>query len=581
MLATKNENEDGRWKVEDGILVKCISFHSPFSIFHFRFIFFLTLAVCIAGCSPPGPRALLKGKKLLENGDYAAAVEQFKTATRLLPANAQAWNYLGVAEQHAGQSADAVTAYQRALTLDRDLVEAHYNLGLLWLEQNKFPDAKIEFTAYTLRRGNAPEGWLKLGAAQLRGGEIVSAEKSFSTALSLSSNNAEAYNGLGLARVQRNRPRDAAQFFAAAVQDHPDYAPAILNLATVNRDYLHDDKAALENFRNYLALTPRPDDWDAVNAMVNRLESSGTVVAVNPPAASQNVTPSAPAAEVRPPAVHPASSLKPPPATTRAAPSNSASRPQPAGQVQVVRVEPEPVIMATPDSTAPTLEVPSQKPPSKLNPLNWFGSGQKKNGETNVTPLPAENSGAANPQKPIKIVPPAPPTFPRYAYLSPRKPKPGDHVAASGAFTRAREAEQEQHWTDAMEWYRRAAQFDSSWFEAQYNLGVLANRLQNYPQALAAYETALALQPDSIDARYNFALTLKSAGYVNDAVNELKKILAANPVEARAHLALGNIYAQQLFDPSQARREYLKVLDLDPHNSQATDIRYWLLQNQP
>ena len=133
------------------------------------------LAVFIAGCTPPGPRAMLKGKKFLERGDFNSAVDQFKTATTILPANAQAWNYYGVALQHTGQPEDAVDAYNRALTLDRDLTEAHYNLGSLWLEQNKLDSAITEFTAYTLRRSNSPEGWLKLGTAQLRAGEIVSA----------------------------------------------------------------------------------------------------------------------------------------------------------------------------------------------------------------------------------------------------------------------------------------------------------------------------------------------------------------------------------------------------------------------
>src|ERR1700733_12565842 len=121
------------------------------------------LAIFISGCTPPGPRALLKGKIFLDNGDFSSAVERLKTATTLLPANAQAWNYYGVALQCAGQPADAAEAYQRALALDRDLVEAHYNLGCLWLEQNKFDAAKTEFTAYTLGRSNAPEGWLKPG----------------------------------------------------------------------------------------------------------------------------------------------------------------------------------------------------------------------------------------------------------------------------------------------------------------------------------------------------------------------------------------------------------------------------------
>ena len=108
---------------------------------------------------------------------------------------------------------------------------------------------------------------------------------------------------------------------------------------------------------------------------------------------------------------------------------------------------------------------------------------------------------------------------------------------------------------------------------------MLAYRLRNYPAALSAYETALAIQPGSTDARYNFALTLKSAGYVPDAVNELEKISAANPDEVRVQLALGNLYAQQLRNPVQARRHYLKVLELDPRNAQANDIRFWLTAN--
>ena len=174
------------------------------------------------------------------------------------------------------------------------------------------------------------------------------------------------------------------------------------------------------------------------------------------------------------------------------------------------------------------------------------------NNRVGVTPLPPANSSPPTqtasapapapvvPPKPVKIVQPAPPTFPRYLYLSPRKPKAGDRRTASNAFTQAREFEQDSRWMDALQSYRQATELDPGWFEAQYNYGVIAYRLRNYNQSLAAYEMALAIQPDSVDARYNFALALKAAGYVTDAVNELKKILAANPDEVRAHLALGN-----------------------------------------
>jgi len=47
----------------------------------------------------------------------------------------------------------------------------------------------------------------------------------------------------------------------------------------------------------------------------------------------------------------------------------------------------------------------------------------------------------------------------------------------------------------------------------------------------------------------------------------------------RAHLALANLCAQSLHDPAQARRHYQKVLELDPTNAQAADIRFWLAAN--
>jgi eukaryotic-like serine/threonine-protein kinase len=211
--------------------------------------------------------------------------------------------------------------------------------------------------------------------------------------------------------------------------------------------------------------------------------------------------------------------------------------------------------------------------------------------QVDVTPLPPANSGPtprtpavatpAAPPKPVKIARPAAPTFPRYLYRSPRSPQAGDRRAAVVAFAQAREAEQGSRWGDALQSYRQATELDPAWFEAQYNCGVIAYRLHNYTQSLAAYEMALAIQPNSVDARYNFALALKAAGYMTDAVNELNKILEANPNELRVHLALGNIYAQQLFDPALARQHYLKVLQLDPRNPQAPDIQFWLSSNPP
>ena len=577
-----------------------------------RGLFAGALALVLAGCTPAGPRALLQGKKLLDHGDCAAAAAEFKTATSLLVTNAAAWNYYGVALQRAGQPADAVTAYQNAVKYDRDLVETHFNLGMLWLEQNRPDVAKTEFAAYTLRRNNDPAGWLKLGSTQLKLGETVAAEKCFSTVLALKPGDAEAYNGLGLARIQRAKPRDAAQFFAAAAQARPDFAPAILNLATTAQQYLHDNKSALDNYRVYLALSPRPANWDEVNAIASSLAQSlaPPLIAAAPPVALPVIksNPPAPTVEPKPTtrsaAVATISTSRPPPAAKPVATKLVAPAPTPVAPVTIVTTQvvkaqspspkvitpapkPAPTVMAAEPVTPESIQLPMPEEPKKRG--FWkklFGSSKTETpaipqtvSDPDVTTLPAGGEVTAKAPEPPVYTEPAPVRFTRYDYVSPPLPAAGDRRAASGAFTKARALEQDEKWTEALRWYQSAAELDPSWFEAQYNTGVLAHRLRNFPLALPSYENALALRPDSADARYNFALALQAAGHAPDTADELKKILAVNPGDVRTHLALAYLYAQTLHDASQARTHYLKVLELEPTISHAQDIRFWLSAN--
>jgi tetratricopeptide (TPR) repeat protein len=560
------------------------------------FVLVAVLAAGLSGCAPAGTHALLKGKKYLDEGNYADAADEFKSATEEMATNAEAWNYLGVAEQHTGQLEDAAKAYQRALELDRDLTEAHYNLGCLWMQEDLPDKAANEFTAFTLRKVNEPQGWLKLGLAQLRTHELLPAEKSFSTALYWSPNNAEALNGLGLARMARSRPQEAEKFFQAAVQNHPDFGPAILNWATVEHEYLHNDRLALQEYLAYLSLNPRPANSDQVNAIVNSIERSPAMAVASVPENRQSVSPpqSSPAMEPSGPSYEPPKQQQKRrqrrTETARVDTENSAPAEQAdTGEepAQNVQVQPDSRIVSAspPTGLKPANEPdvyrsiepsPSSNQPSDGGFFHWLRSEPSQTSPP-VTPLPAQNAYAT--PRPLHTVQPAPPVFPRYLYLSPGKPSSGNRRAASAMFSRARDYEAEHRYTDALDCYRQAASLDPGWFEAQYNCGVMAYRLRDYQFSLAAYETALAIEPDSADARYNFALALKAAGYVTDAVNELNKILTSNPNDARSHLELGNLYAQKLRDVPRARAEYLKVLQLDPGNPQASNIEFWLSAN--
>ena len=580
-------------------------------------VLLLAGAGLFSGCTPEGPRALDKGIKLLDAGENDAAYGQLKLAATLIKTNAVAWDYLGVAAQRTGQPGEAASAYQRALELDRDLVEAHFNLGCLYMEQNQAELARQELASYTMRRSNDPEGWRKLGSVQLRLGETVAAQRSFSSVLQLSPDkqDAEAYNGLGVASMQLSRPHDAVRWFAAAVRLQPDYAAAILNLATTSQQYLRDNQTALVNYQKYLALSPKPDNWDAVNAIVQRMTPSAqpSPLAVAPPLATNPVLVATGLT------VAPVVRTAPAPAT-RLVPvvrSNPPVQPRPAvaanaGQPQVIRLAPEPVIVTHPGPvTAPpantgTFTIAGAKaadpalvaamendtpPPAKpgfwqrIKPAAWFHgdtAGEPAEAKTDskyiqsgLTPLSTADAGSHSTAE--VVVPTTPIT--RYHYQSPPRPAAGDHRSASGAYTKAQLYEQDERWSDAMVWYGEAAKFDPAWFEAHYNEGYEAERTRNYGRALAAYEGALAVRPDSTEARYHFGLVLKDAGHPLDALNELQKVAAAHPDEVRVHLALANLYAQWLHQPARARQEFNTVLQLAPNHPQAAEIRAWLNAN--
>lgn len=581
-----------------------------------RWFAFLVCTVFVAGCTPPGPRAVLEGKRLLEKKKYAQAVTQLELATSILRTNAQAFNYLGLAYHLAGRSEEAEKAYRRALALDRDLTEAHYNLGCLWLDENKLDGAKTELTAYVLRRASSPEGFLKLGAAQLRSRETAAAEKSFNEALRFNAANVEAITGLGLARLQRGRVSDAVDHFRSALSNEPGYGPALLNLAIVQQQYLQDRAGAIQTYRDYLALKPVPENANEVRAVLVQLDSeigataraasaggqlsptagrsflfksnlvtAGTDTTKKAPsmgvekAESSSVTTGNKDLELGSKQNGPTS--VPPGGRTMEIARQSgraASRPssETTGRSPEIRPGEAADLSFPPVQTAESQAVEASSTNSKrgffqrINPLNLFSSASKNSPASNSAPdiKSAEVTSGAG----IGALPgPG-----RYVYLSPRKPTAGNRAGAASFFREALKAQQAHRLPEAIRGYRKAIQTDPCYFEAYYNLALSCAETGDRVGAFSAYEFALAVNPSSPDARYNFALLLKQQNYPLDAANELDKLLSIKQQETRAHLALGNLYAQQLNQPDKARVHYLKVLAADPQNPQAEAIRYWL-----
>ena len=690
----------------------------------------LVVVLLAAGCTPPGPRALLDGEKLIKQEKYREAVEKLKLATQLLPTNAQSWNHLGLAYHGLGEYEKAIEAYQKALTINPDLESVRYNLGVLYLQTDRPGDAARELTSFVVMRPTSVDGLVKLGSAQIRLGDWDRAATVYTQAYKASPTSPDVLNGLGLIQMHRRQLGDARRFFQAALEERPKFPPAMLNIAVLKHEHEGDKPGALQAYREYLLLEPKPPKYAEVERVVERLylelnPASATMVAqtgptnpatgprpltfasltnrlAEPPAATNAAPLIAPAAApvtnrlarlTEPLPTTPEVVPPPTPAVVEPAPDPVPVTPDPApvvpevvvtppvtnvvestlekleaalaatmgadpGAVEPVRTpeplvetttrmappvpdvaasepeRPEPVVVTPPTGTIPSMtgtpptpaatdsraefdrklsEISSPAPPvvetaeaeerpgffQRINPVNMFRNRDRETRTTpltadeaaTVTAIPAEPEPAPSPYTPAPR-PPAPeaPLIPvsellrpvaygslqRYTYRRPGVPAPGDRAKADPYFQRGTQYHRTGSLPEAITAYQTAIANDPSYFEAYYNLGLASYLSRRMGLSLQALEQALALQPDSTGARFNFARSLEQSGYYADAATEYQGILRRNPNDEQAHLALAHLYAQRLGDNRMAAAHYRHVLANNPQHSQAAAIKSWL-----
>jgi Tfp pilus assembly protein PilF len=590
--------------------------------------FSVVALIACAGCNPAGSRALVQGDELLREGNVTDAIPKLERATTLMPDEPRAWNLLGVAYHLKGEPRLALQSYRQALTKDRSnlVAIAHYNLGCLLLEQGNSAGAVDELRSYTLITNSAP-GFAKLGMAQSRLRQFESAERAFTAARQIDSQNVEALNGLGVIRTLRNQ-RDAMQYFTSALKVNPKYGPAMLNAAVVAHQSSATKPAALQRYLDYLAAYPASHQVETIKHLVQQLQTdlapvrpSAATNAPNestfsritnvvtfqpsPPVVSTNAAlsrmstfnntakPLAVVMRTNPPLVirtnQVAAASNVPnvptglPVTVVAVPSEPIPKIATAQPLVPLAVDSLATNMAptnTSDDRAATVSPPTLEKEKRgfLTRFNPFRSRPKT--EINQTPQsvvlpPPAGGGSFEPVAPA----PTKPSFPRYVYRTPQLPGFGDRTAAEKAMQQASIAIKAGKTNEASLSYQKAINSDPSYFDAHYNSALLAFQSGDVARALVGWEMALAIETKSANARYNFALALKQGGFAHDAANELEKIIEENPSDTRAHLSLANLYAQQLNERGKARSHYMKVLELEPRNPQAPAIRFWLAAN--
>jgi len=113
----------------------------------------------------------------------------------------------------------------------------------------------------------------------------------------------------------------------------------------------------------------------------------------------------------------------------------------------------------------------------------------------------------------------------------------------------------------AIEPYRRALELSPD-PRLAYNLGISAMRAERWDTAVAAYDTALAMDPTLVEARYNKALTLMRAGRLDEAVAAFDAVLEVEPDSYRVYLNKG-VTLYKMGQYAEAVDAYSRALEID------------------
>lgn len=131
---------------------------------------------------------------------------------------------------------------------------------------------------------------------------------------------------------------------------------------------------------------------------------------------------------------------------------------------------------------------------------------------------------------------------------------------------------EQKKYKEAQAALEKAIQLDPKAAGAYIELGATLNQLKDYPGAVIALNKGLELNPDVPAADYELAKAYMAQQQWQKAEAPLKKVVAAEPGLAGAHVMLGNVLLKKGDGPG-ALNEFQTYLKLDPNGPMAAGVR--------
>jgi len=178
---------------------------------------------------------------------------------------------------------DAIKEYEQSISINPNMSESLYNLGVLWELKENREKAIENFQKYLDVNPGAGDSARVKGKILILRGDIYynqlrywKAIETFEEATEVNPDSADAYYSMGMAYDKVEKYEGATEAYKKAVDIAPEHISARYNLAT-HYDYLASSNPdyksrAIEHYREYLSLFPYADDADQIRERIRLLQ---------------------------------------------------------------------------------------------------------------------------------------------------------------------------------------------------------------------------------------------------------------------------------------------------------------------
>jgi tetratricopeptide (TPR) repeat protein len=135
-------------------------------------------------------------------------------------------------------------------------------------------------------------------------------------------------------------------------------------------------------------------------------------------------------------------------------------------------------------------------------------------------------------------------------------------------------------WAEAMDAYEHALAIDPQLVEALINLGTLHYEQGDFEKAAESFRRAVELDPENALAQFNLGSLLEELGQLEPARGHLRQAVRLDPSYADAHYNLAFV-CEKLGAYAEARQHWQRYVELDPSSPWCTYARQRLAKRRP